>query len=310
MKRVVSVSLGASSRDAGIEIEILGEKFAIERIGTDGSMEKAIQLIKELDGKVAAFGLGGTDLYVQAGNRRYLIRDAKGIVNAAVKTPIVDGSGLKNTLERKVINYIEKEAVINFRGKKVLMVCAMDRFGMAESLEEVGADVVLGDLIFVLGLPIPLKSLKALDRIARVIAPFVCQLPFKYLYPIGDKQSEIKPKYSRYYHEADIIAGDFHFIKKFMPGSLEGKTIITNTVTKDDVAMLKSRGVDLLVTTTPELNGRSFGTNVMEGMLIALSGKRPEEIGPKDYEALLEQINLKPRIERMGSTSLAEGMCV
>lgn len=302
MKRVVSVSLGSSSRDAGIETEILGEKFLIERIGTDGSLEKAIQLIKEMDGKVAAFGLGGTDLYVQAGNRRYLIRDAKGIVKAAIKTPIVDGSGLKNTLERKVINYLEEEAIINFKDKKVLMVCAMDRFGMAESLEAVGADVTLGDLIFVLGIPITLKSLKSLDLIARGIAPIVCQLPFKYLYPIGDKQSEIKPKHSRYYHEADIIAGDFHFIKKFMPDSLEGKTIITNTVTKDDIAMLKNKGIELLITTTPELNGRSFGTNVMEGMLIALSGKEPSQISPVDYEALLDRIELKPRVERMGNS--------
>ncbi|MFA5537533.1 MAG: quinate 5-dehydrogenase [Bacillota bacterium] len=301
MKRVVSVSLGSSSRDASIETEILGEKFKIERIGTNGDMEKAIRLIKDLDGKVAAFGLGGTDLYVQAGNRRYLIRDAKGIVQAAVKTPIVDGSGLKNTLERKVINYLEEKEIINFRGKKVLMVCGMDRFGMAESLEAVGADVTLGDLIFVLGLPLPLKSLKALDRIARLIAPVVCQLPFKYLYPIGDKQAEIKPKYSSYYNDADVIAGDFHFIKKFMPDSLAGKIIITNTVTRDDLLMLKNRGVELLITTTPELDGRSFGTNVMEGMLIAISGKDPKEIRPQDYEELLEKIELKPRVEKLGS---------
>lgn len=297
MKKIVSVSLGSSKRNSKIETEILGEKILIERIGTDGSKEKAIQLIKELDGQVAAFGLGGTDLYVQAGNRRYLIREAADIARAAVKTPIVDGSGLKNTLERKVIKYLWEQAGIDFTAKKVLMVCAMDRFGMAESLETAGADVTYGDLVFVLGLPIPLKSLKALDRIARLFAPIICQLPFKYLYPVGDKQEEIKPKYSRYYYEADIIAGDFHYIKKFLPEKLPGKTIITNTVTNDDVAMLKERGIELLITTTPELNGRSFGTNVMEGLLIAISNKDPKAISPEDYEELLERINLKPRIQ-------------
>lgn len=297
MKKIVSVSLGSSKRNSKIETEILGEKILIERIGTDGSKEKAIQLIKELDGQVAAFGLGGTDLYVQAGNRRYLIREAADIARAAVKTPIVDGSGLKNTLERKVIKYLWEQAGIDFTAKKVLMVCAMDRFGMAESLETAGADVTYGDLVFVLGLPISLKSLKALDRIARLFAPIICQLPFKYLYPVGDKQEEIKPKYSRYYYEADIIAGDFHYIKKFLPEKLPGKTIITNTVTNDDVAMLKERGIELLITTTPELNGRSFGTNVMEGLLIAISNKDPKAISPEDYEELLERINLKPRIQ-------------
>ncbi|HHW07851.1 MAG TPA: quinate 5-dehydrogenase [Clostridia bacterium] len=297
MKRIVSVSLGSSKRNSKVETEILGEKVLIERIGTDGNKQKAIELIKELDGQVAAFGLGGTDLYVQAGNRRYLIREAADIARAAKKTPIVDGSGLKNTLERKVIRYLAEQQVIDFTRKKVLMVCAMDRFGMAESFAAAGADVTYGDLVFVLGLPIPLKSLKALDRIARLLAPIIVQLPFKYLYPVGEKQEEIKPKYSRYYYEADVIAGDFHYVKKFLPAKLPGKTVITNTVTSDDVAMLKERGIELLITTTPELNGRSFGTNVMEGLLIALSNKDPREITPKDYEELLEKIDLKPRIQ-------------
>jgi len=51
MKRAVSISIGTSKRDKSVEIELLGEKILIERIGTDGDMEKAAQLYKELDGK-------------------------------------------------------------------------------------------------------------------------------------------------------------------------------------------------------------------------------------------------------------------
>ncbi|MFQ9524272.1 MAG: hypothetical protein ACLR2G_13350 [Phascolarctobacterium faecium] len=43
----------------------------IERLGTDGNLQKARQLLEELDGRVDALGLGGTDLYVYAGGRRY-----------------------------------------------------------------------------------------------------------------------------------------------------------------------------------------------------------------------------------------------
>ncbi len=62
MKKVVSVSIGSSTRNHRVEAEFLGEKYIIQRIGTDGSITKAIDLIKELDGKVDAFGLGGIDL--------------------------------------------------------------------------------------------------------------------------------------------------------------------------------------------------------------------------------------------------------
>lgn len=299
MKRVVSVSLGSSKRNHAVEIEILGEKFSIERIGTDGDMKKAIELIQQLDGKVDAFGLGGTDLYIYAGNRRYTFRESAQIARAAQKSPIVDGSGLKNTLERRTIEYLQKEHGMNFGEKKVLIVSAVDRFGMAEALAATGCEMVMGDLIFSLGVPIPIKSLKTLDRIARVLAPIICQLPFKYLYPTGSAQESITPKHTKYYLEADVIAGDFHFIRKHMPEKLDGKAIITNTVTTHDVETLKSRGVTTLITTTPELNGRSFGTNVMEGVLVVLAGKRPEEIAAEEYNHLLDQVGFYPRVEQL-----------
>ena len=59
MKRAVSISIGSSKRDKAVEIEILGEQVRIERIGTDGDMEAAARLFKEMDGEVDAFGLGG-----------------------------------------------------------------------------------------------------------------------------------------------------------------------------------------------------------------------------------------------------------
>lgn len=296
MKRVMSVSLGSSSRNHSVEASFLGEKFLIERIGTDGDLDEAGNIIKKYDGVVDAFGLGGIDLYIYSGTTRYTFRDAERIVRSAVKTPVVDGSGLKNTLERKVLVYLQNEMGMVFADKKVLMVCAVDRFGMAQGFDQAGAAMTFGDLAFSLGIPITFSSLKTLERIARIIAPIVVKLPFKMLYPTGDKQEKVKPKFGGYYEKADIIAGDFHYIRRFMPDNLQGKVIITNTVTSKDVELLNTRGVSMLVTTTPELNGRSFGTNVMEGVLIALTGKKPDSMTPADYSELLEKIGFKPRI--------------
>jgi len=297
MKRVVSISLGAAKRDHAVEIEILGQQFRLERIGTDGNMERAIEMIKELDGKVDAFGLGGIDLYLYAGNRRYTIRDGAKMASAAKKTPVVDGSGLKHTFERKVVKELPQKLNMNFRGKKILLVSAMDRYGMAEAFDTYGGELLLGDLIFSLGIPIPLRSLTVLRGLAMLVVPIVCRLPFTMLYPTGKKQEKVEPKYEKYYREADIIAGDFHYIRRYMPADLDGKIIITNTVTMDDIAELKARRVKTLVTTTPELGGRSFGTNVLEGVLVAFTEKRPEDITADEYENLLERVGFTSRIE-------------
>lgn len=288
--------MGSSQRNHSVDTEILGEKFTIERIGTDGNKKKAIELIRELDGKVDALGIGGTDLYIYAGNRRYTFRETKEIAYAAKITPVVDGSGLKNTLERRAVKYIQNEGIVHLPDKKVLMVCAVDRFGMAEALTAAGCKMVFGDLIFALGVPFPIKSLKMVERLARILAPVLTQLPIHMLYPTGAQQENNQPKHTPYYHNADIIAGDFHFIKKYMPMDMAGKIIITNTVTTADINMLKSRGINKLITTTPEFAGRSFGTNVIEGVMIALAQKRPDQMQAEDYHRLLDEIGFVPRI--------------
>lgn len=299
MKHVMSVSIGSSKRDHKVETEILGEKFIIERVGTDGSIDKAIQIIKENDGKVSAFGMGGIDLYVCIGSKRFTIKDAVPIAQAAKISPIVDGSGLKNTLERRVVNYLAENKIVDFKDKKVLLVCGLDRFGMAEALDKTGCKLTFGDLIFTVGVPIPIRSLKSLNILASILAPIICRLPFNMLYPTGEKQEKKagSSKYERFYNEADIIAGDFHFIKRYMPDRLDGKIVLTNTVTSDDVEILTQSGVKMLITTTPELNGRSFGTNVMEAVLVSLSDKPCKSLTPADYEELLDKIGLAPRIE-------------
>ncbi len=307
MKHVVSVSLGSSKRNKRTAQEFLGEKTIVERIGTDGSIEKAIEIIKELDGKVDAFGMGGIDLYVSCGKKRYILKDAIPIAQAAQKTPIVDGSRLKGTLERRVIQYLDRELKVPFDDKKVLLVSGMDRFGMAEALQETGCDLVLGDLVFILNIPIPLKSLSALDKIARAVAPIVVKLPFSMLYPTGEKQDTVQSKksvHTKFYNEADIIAGDFLLVKKHMPEDMTGKSIITNTVTAEDVDLLRERGLSTLITTTPEMDGRSFGTNVMEALIVSLLKKMPEEITDDEINELLDRLNFKPRIEVLNPPSL------
>lgn len=300
MKRVVSVSLGSSTRDHRFETEILGQPVVIERIGTDGDVKRAHQLMLELDGKVDALGVGGTDLYLRAGNRRYLIRETAYIVSGVKKTPIVDGGGLKASWERWLItDYLPNRKGISFRGKKVLLVSSVDRYGLAEAFTLAGADVIFGDFIFALQLPIPLRSLRSVQVLAALLLPFLTKLPIKFLYPTGKKQEEITPRHERFYAWADVVAGDFHLIRRFMPAELRGKMIFTQTITPTDVQELKKRGVWMLITDGPNMGGRSFATNVLQGVVVAVLGKRPEEIATEEYMQTLRRAGVEPRIEEL-----------
>lgn len=292
MKHILSVSLGSDSRDSSIVQSFLGQDFLIERKGTNGNKQELCQLLRKYDGKADVFGLGGTDLYIYSAGHRYTFRESKLIVQNAKKTPIVDGSGIKNTLERQIPTILKKRHSIDLQNKKILVVSAIDRFGLAESIAAISTQVTYGDIIYGLGLNYPLHSLDTLNKIARILLPFITKLPVRYIYPMGSKQDVQQARHPEYFYDNEVIVGDFHFIRRFMPDRLDEKIIITNTVTSADTELLRSRGVSLLVTTTPRMQDRSFGTNVLEALLVALRGKIDN-----DYSDLLEKLEIHPRVE-------------
>lgn len=305
MKRAVSISIGASKRDKAVEIELLGEKVSIERIGTDGDMEKAARLYQELDGKVDAFGVGGTDLGLLVNQKWYPLYSVQSLTRYVKQTPVVDGNGLKTTLEKRAAQILDQAIRAQIQPRRVLLCAGVDRWGMAEGFIDAGYETVFGDFLFSFGLPIPLHKPQSIITAAKFLMPIAGRLPFSWVYPTGEDQEKRTPKWEEYFNWATVIAGDCHYITRYMPDSLPGKIIVTNTTTPDDVALFRQAGVRYLVTTTPVLEGRSFGTNMMEAAIIAANGRtEPVDYARpngylKELGQLVDRLNLQPQLQEL-----------
>jgi len=296
MKKVLSISLGSSTRDHTTEAEFLGQHFWLSRQGTDGDFKKYLQMFRENDGQVDAFGIGGAEFYCLVNDRRYYWRELKPVREAIKVSKVGDGNGLKHILAPYAVQAL-RERGIELRGKKALKTTAVDRYGMAKALVDAGCAVTFGDLMFALDVPIPIRSLRTVHILAALLMPVLTNLPFAWVYPVGEEQEkEPSKKYSRFYEEADIIAGDFLQVWSNLPDDMSGKIVITNTTTARNVEELQKRNLHILVTTTPRLAGRSFGTNVMEAMCRCLVDKPDEQITPEDFIDLIERIPLKPQV--------------
>ena len=300
MKRAVSISIGSSKRNKAVTVKLLGEDVSIERLGTDGDMEAAALKYKELDGVVDAFGVGGADLGVMVDEKWYRLYSVEKMVRFIKKTPVVDGTGLKNTLENKAAAFVEAKLgdYVKQRGRKVFVMTGVDRWGLGHSFVTAGYETTYGDLMFSLSIPIALHSEGQLKTLASLLMPVAGRLPFEWIYPTGEKQEERKPKYPKYFQWATVVAGDCHYIKRYMPDDMQGKVVVTNTTTPEDVALFKKCGVKYLVTTTPVLEGRSFGTNMMEAALIAISGKGRALISA-EYNELLDKLGFEPQLQEL-----------
>ena len=300
MKRAVSISIGSSKRNKAVTVNLLGEEISIERIGTDGDMEAAALKYKELDGKVDAFGVGGADLGLMVDDKWYRLYSVEKMVRFIKETPVVDGTGLKTTLEKKAAPFILDKLgdYIDKMGKTALIMTGADRWGLTRSFLDAGFECTFGDMLFSLDIPIPLHTDKQIKFLAALLLPIATRLPFEWIYPVGEKQEERKPKFSKYFYQATVVAGDCHYIKRYMPEDMGGKIVVTNTTTPEDVDLFRKGGVKYLVTTTPVLEGRSFGTNMMEAALVAVSGKgRPLSLA--EYSELLEKFDFRPQLQEL-----------
>ncbi len=297
-KEIVSVSLGPSSRDYEFTAQMFGEEIHVQRFGTDGDVRRARELVSQFDGQVDAIGLGAMNVYFTVGARTYIHQQIQQVANAAQSTPVVDGVHLKNTLERWAIGQVAQEQKGIFSHKRVFVVSGVDRYGMAQVLSSYTHQILFGDPIFHLNLPLALGSFRQLELYADLVLPTLCRAPYGRLCPVGLEQDLRTPRGVKYFDQAHIIAGDFAYIRRFAPDNLRGKTIITNTLSAHDVQDLRDRGVESLITITPPLSDDHpfVGTNVIEAIFVSFIDRAPAEVTDDDYLNLVTRSELEPRI--------------
>ena len=307
MNEALSISIGSSKRDKSVVITLLGQEVHIQRVGTDGDMKAARQMFREQDGKVDAFGVGGTDLGLFVAGKWYPLHSIQPMVRDVFRTPIVDGCGLKNTLESQCAAILEAEIgdYLDKIGRKALVMTAVDRYGLLRTFVDGGYTCIFGDALFSLGVPLPLHQENSVKRMAALLIPVVSRLPFEWVYPVGEHQHQRKPKFTWAFEQSTVIAGDCHYITRNMPDDLQGKVVVTNTTTPADIALFKQTGVKYLMTTTPVYDGRSFGTNMMEAALLAVTDYR-EKVDYRNHQPyfkmmadLIETVGLKPELRML-----------
>jgi predicted amino acid dehydrogenase len=277
---------------------MFGQEVHVRRLGADGDVQRARDLVAHFDEQVDAIGLGGMNVHFKVGRRTYTHQQTNQIARAAQTTPVVDGIHLRNTLERWAIGRVAQEQPGLFSHKRAFIVSGIDRCGMAQVLGSYADQILFGDPIFHLNLPFALQSFKQLERYADLVLPSLCRAPYSRLCPVGLEQDQRTPRGTQYFKRAHIIAGDFACIRRFAPDDLKGKTVITNTLSAGDVEDLRTRGVESLVTLTAPLSDEHpfVGTNVLEAILVSTMDRPLSELTEDDYLNAVARSELEPCI--------------
>ncbi len=297
MKKVVSISLGSSTRDHEVITNMLGQQISIKRIGVDGDLKAARAMLCQLDHEVDVFGLGGCEFGINFNEKYYPLRSIASLTNG-LTSPVVDGSGVRSVVERAIGGKVAEILARANQDKRVLCCVASARYDLVLGFHEAGFKIKFGDPGFILGIPFTSQSFWLARQVGRIFIPMVVRAPFSWLYPTGKKQLVNQPKFQKWFDWATVIADDFHYIKRRLPEKIDGKIIVTNTTTSQDREMLRERGAKYLITSTPLFEGRSFGTNVFEAALTAATEKQ-RVLTEGEIRTAIDEVGFKPQLTQL-----------
>ncbi len=297
MKKILSASLGSSEKNYQFTARFLNEKFQITRIGCDGDINKLKQTLRDFDGKVDAIGLGGISAHFKVSNTTHIHQEAQSIIKTAKITPVADGRGLKAILQAWTVRNINQKYKDFFTNENILILSGISNYEMAVVLQEYTNNLSFCDPIIHFNTPYVIDSLQALEYYAAGAMPVLTRLPYSWFYPKGWSGDEWKPLLlGNPFEKAEIIAGDYSYIKHYTPQTLPNKIVITDSVDEEGIALLKKRGVRTIITTVPQLFKQRIDINVLHAIFSAYLNKHPQEISENDYLTLIDKAKIAPQV--------------
>lgn len=298
MKKILVIDLGKEQTTS--EVAFLGQTVEVARIGCEGQVDRACDLIRQYDGAMDAIALEGMPATLKLGSSvRQHPRGAM-LAQTAKQTPVVDGGGARDWLERWGVILADRAQPGIFAEKRILMVPGLNHAGLADALGRHSPVIRYADPFVFFGMP-AFPGVGSKQSLARAEAPTLDQLkdfPFRRLQP--DAGHPHVPRAIESFEWADVLAGDIGAIRRYAPAQLKHKTVVVEHANEADVEDLSKRGVSILVTLMPSLDTANdlgqYSAAVVEGLLAALRPDRALPLNENTYLDLVANIQAKPAI--------------
>jgi predicted amino acid dehydrogenase len=298
MKQILVIDLdrGQSART----VTFAGQAVEITQVGGEGKPECVRELIARYDGKVDAIALEGMPAQLKLGSATRAHLEGQKLRAAAKQTPVVDGSGVRDGLERWAVMLANRAQPGIFSEKYILMAPGVNHSGLADEISKHSPAMRYADPFVFFNLPdFPgVGSRQTLEQAATPTLEQLAHLPFKRLHPLAGTPHAHRAE-SPFLH-ADVLVGDIGAIRRYAPHDLKNKTIVVEYATGDDIADLSKRGASILVTLMPGVQERgSLGdlpAAAMEAIFVACRANTELPLTEDTYLDLMADLDWTPHV--------------
>ena len=295
MKKVITVTLGASKKDFEFKTRFLGQEFSVQRLGADRDSSTAWELMRRQQANADAIALSDMVDHYHVGLRTVVNKKSQRLMQVVTRVPVTTGASLRRLLQVRAIRYVQKELGHYFNNNLVLFLSGMRNYDMAVALSDYTRNLSFADPVFHAGSPVLLSSLDQLELFAKGKELIPDIVPGDFLKSVlGTLKNKIVANAVAKSH---VIVGTFREIQAVSSGgNLEGKSLITSAVDDEAMAFFARHKVNLVVDVSPKLFDRVVGISTITAMILAATGKAESELSDHDFEEIIHELDIKPRL--------------
>ncbi|OYU46491.1 MAG: dehydrogenase, partial [Burkholderiales bacterium PBB4] len=286
MKHVVGISLGASSQDFEFTTSLWGVRLKVSRVGADGNLERATELAHLWGDQAAVLGLGVDQ---DSDDLMALIGPYRGTAT------LTTGTRLGGILQEWSVRHAQHQLGGLFNNARTLFLSGLQDYRVALALSEYTSNLQFADPVLQLGVPKLLGSVEALNRYADG-AHYVKDWSLPAALNRGPVKEWARFVVRKALQKASVVVAPIHLLDDFDLEALAGKVVIAANVNEARMATLRDKGVSTVIDGAPVLQGHSLGPHLLDSIVIAATGKHPEDLMEDDYLEAIAALKLEPRV--------------
>jgi predicted amino acid dehydrogenase len=293
---VIDVSLADAAGDYDEQVTFLHRPFRLVRIGTDGDVEAAAELVSTWAAKADAIALTGVEEARAIGRLDASLERIVRKLSAAVRVPVVDGRALHDVLQEWAIRRTNAEMPGYFTNARTVVLGGTNHDRTTRVLREFTPNLEFADPALRFDLPAKLDANPVLGVAARAVALPTHLVPgsvrTRLRTPLEQASHALARKAAR---DCDLVVASYEELTGFGLEDLAGKTLISSAISEERLAELASRGVDLVLDTTPQPFHVTVEAAVLEAVMVA-DAPNGERLTNDDLLDMIVSAGLEPRL--------------
>ncbi|MEO1063303.1 MAG: dehydrogenase [Actinomycetota bacterium] len=293
---VVNVTFQGDEWDYDERVELAGRRFRMVRVGTGGDVDAAEDHVWRWSLNADAIAVSGIREARAAGHLGGRVEDLDRVKATTTRIPVRDDSLVTDIFQEWAIRRIEAEMPGYFVNARVVIVGGATRERTVAVLREFTDNITFDEADHDLTLPGRVKTnpvtaaASGLGEFAwRQVPGFVKE---RVAGPVGWISDKVAHSAAE---DADVVIGSFSELMRFGLPDLQGKAVITSTVSEERLATLTELGADLVVDVTPQ----PFEFMVVPAMyeaMVAASAAHRTRLTTDDLAQFIQDADLEPRL--------------